>query len=270
MKQILPREQEVRTLCEIVRTHLGLKFGDEKVPLITSRLGKRLRELGVENYKQYLDIVTECSEEFALMLDLLTTNVTHFFREPWQFHFLINSVIPDLKEEKRDKTVRCWSAGCATGEEPYTLGMILREHLPADWMIKILASDISAASLQVGSEGSYRIDQTKEVPKSFLQKYFKPPNKGTLQVAYELRQTVFFKRINLLDDRALPERIMMDFIFCRNVFIYFPKEVQRKVLELFYRHLTPGGYLFLGHSESLDIIEDNRWKGFKGSIYRKL
>lgn len=269
LKQILPTEKEVRTICEIVRTKLGLKFGEEKVPLITSRLGKRLRDLSLESYRHYLEKVTVDNSELDFMLDLLTTNVTQFFREPWQFHFLINTVIPELEAGKKEKTVRCWSAGCATGEEPYTIGMLLLEHLSTEWTVKVLASDVSTASLQVGSEGCYKTEQMKDVPKDFLKKYFEPMDKSTFYVTNNLRKSVFFRRINLMDDQALPARISLDFIFCRNVFIYFPKETQQKVIEGFYRHLAPGGYLFLGHSESLDVVQDQRWKAFKGSVYQK-
>lgn len=256
-------------ICEIVRTRLGLKFGEEKIPLITSRLGKRLRDLGLASYHHYLERVNANSEELDFMLDMLTTNVTQFFREPWQFHFLINTVVPALKEQKKDRTVRCWSAGCATGEEPYTIAMLLLEYLPADWTLKVLATDISAASLQVGSEGVYRADQVRDIPKDYLHKYFRPGDKGSHRVNDALRRAVFFKRINLMDEQALPPRIQMDFIFCRNVFIYFPKENQQRVLTHFHRRLNPGGYLFLGHSESLDVGTDRRWRGYKGSVYQR-
>ncbi|MGI5871866.1 MAG: CheR family methyltransferase [Bacillota bacterium] len=269
LKQIIPTGEEVRAICEIVRTKLGLKFGDDKVPLITSRLGKRLRDLRLESYRHYLEKVMAEKEELDYMLDLLTTNVTQFFREPWQFHFLLNHVIPELRTRKKEKTIRGWSAGCATGEEPYTIAMLLLDYLPAEWSVKVLASDVSASSLQVGAEGCYKAEQMKDVPKDFLKKYFEPVDKHTYQVTGRLRQSVFFKRINLMDDQVLPSRIVLDFIFCRNVFIYFPREIQQKVIDTFFRHLAPGGYLFLGHSESLDVARDRRWKAFRGNVYQR-
>lgn len=266
--QILPDEKDIKAICHLMQARLGFKFGDEKVPLIISRLGKRIRELKLTSYQQYIQRITLDSSEETICINLLTTNVTQFFREPWQFHFVIQNVLPHFLETKQDKTLRCWSAGCATGEEPYTLGMVFYEHLPRNWRVKILASDVCTASLQTASEGIYPKDLVKDVPKDLLSKYFTASG-NTYKVSNRLRQSVWFKQINLIEGSLLPSRIILDMIFCRNVFIYFTKETQKKVLDVFYRYLMPGGYLFLGHSESIDTQLDRRWKPMKGNVYQK-
>ena len=266
--QIAPNINESEAICQLVQNKLGFKFGQEKIPLVMSRLGKRLRDLGLTSYNQYLQRVENDSDEQTVMLNLLTTNVTQFFREPWQFHYLIDVVFPQLLT-KRDKTVRCWSAGCATGEEAYTLGMLFLEHFPRDWTVKVLASDVCTASLQYGSEGVYTREQVQDVPKALLDKYFTRQGQD-YRVNEDLRRMVFFKKVNLFDTKSLPPRVILDFVFCRNVFIYFTKETQKNAVDLFCKHLTPGGHLFLGHSESIDLIKDRRWMGLKGCVYRKV
>lgn len=268
MRQIVPDNQELGAICQMVQSKLGFKFGREKVPLVISRLGKRLRDLGLDSYGQYLQRVKMDPNEETVMLNLLTTNVTHFFREPKQFQYLIDQVFPELLA-KKDKTVRCWSAGCATGEEAYTMGMLFREHFPREWRIKILASDVCTASLKYGSDGLYTREQIQDIPKALLEKNFIRQGQD-FRVAEDLRRMVFFKQINLFGPKVLPSRIIMDFIFCRNVFIYFTKSTQKNAVELFFQHLAPGGHLFLGHSESIDTAQDQRWLGVKGCVYRKL
>lgn len=269
MRQITPGEREVKEICDRVQTKLGLKFGHDKVPLIMSRLGKRLRDLKLDAYTQYIQLLNIDPDEETVMLNLLTTNVTTFFREPWQFHFLVGTVFPLLQRTKRNQKVRCWSAGCATGEEAYTLGMLLMEHFPADWDLKVLASDVCTASLQYGAEGLYTQEQLRDVPKALLSKYFIRQNAQTYKVSDALRKTVVFRQINLIDEQLLPSRIQMDFTFCRNVFIYFSKETQKQIIRQFYQHLSPGGHLFLGHSESIETTEVSEWKALKGCVYQK-
>jgi chemotaxis protein methyltransferase CheR len=265
----LPNQREFKTICELVNTKLGMKFGEDKYPLITSRLGKRLRDLGLQSYRPYLELVMRDKDEETVMINLLTTNVTQFFREPWQFRYLQETLVPAIIQNNRNKTIRCWSAGCATGEEAYTLGMILLDTLPSDWNVKILASDISTSSLSYGSQGIYTNEQIRNIPDTYLRKYFTAADPGTFRVTDNLRQTVFFRRVNLNEIAALPQNIVVDFIFCRNVFIYFTKETQARAIDLFYAHLSPRGHLFLGHSESIDCLRDPRWESLKSCVYRR-
>lgn len=266
---VVPHERELKMICNMINSKLGMKFGEEKYPLITSRLGKRIRDLGLKSYQDYLELVKRDQDEETLFFNLLTTNVTYFFREPWQFEYLKEMILPSMVETIGDKTLRCWSAGCATGEEAYTLGMILLDVLPRDWTVKVLASDICTSSLNYAAQGIYYKEQTQNIPDVYLKKYFVPVSSDTVRVSDSLRKAVIFRRINLNDASVLPATLKVNFIFCRNVFIYFTKEARARVVNLFYEHLMPGGYLFLGHSEPIDCSNDPRWESLKGCIYRK-
>jgi chemotaxis protein methyltransferase CheR len=240
----------------------GIKMPPSKKVMLESRLQKRLRTLGIGSYHEYFEHIQsrEGHGELVHMLDAVTTNKTDFFREPGHFQFLTNSVLPaflDGRGEMRSSEhyFRIWSAGCASGEEPYTLAMVLADfsdHHP-DFRFAVLATDISTKVLDRAREAVYDEDRTSGVPLPLKQKYFlrsKDRRRGLLRIVPDLRAIVQFQRVNLMDEGLVaPEPF--DAIFCRNVIIYFERGTQERLLQRFCRMLRPGGYLFLGHSESI-------------------
>lgn len=264
-----PTDREINEICRIINSNLGFNYSSQKRYLIESRLAKRLTELNF-NYRQYLEFLQREPAEQSILYDLLTTNVTSFFREPEQFEFLRKSLLPQIKATKKNRRLRCWSAGCSSGEEAYSLAITCLESLDTNWDIKILATDISFDKLQKASSGLYSKEQVAVIPAVWRSKYFQADDEEkALRVVPELREKVFFRRANLLANQDLPASIRLDIIFCRNVFIYLSKESRQKILTNFFRRLTDNGYLFLGHSESINLSADLRWDTYGNSIYLK-
>lgn len=220
-----------------------------KEDLVKSRLQKRIRELGLGGFGDYLELVSGDPAEHYRMVDLLTTNKTSFFRENEHFEFMRARILPGLRSGR----ARVWSAGCSSGEEPYTIAMVLREGLGAACGdVKVLATDLSARVLEKAKAGVYDEEGLREVPPGLLAKYFAPASaagRGSYAVRPELRSLVAFASLNLMAE--WPMRGPFDLIFCRNVMIYFDKRTQEDLVNRFYGLLKPGGYLFVGHSESL-------------------
>jgi chemotaxis protein methyltransferase CheR len=234
-------------------------------------LNKRLIELKLDNYQAYLDLLAIDPSEFNRLVSLVTTNVTSFFREAHQFQTLRQKLLPSLiASNQRVKKVRCWSAGCSSGEEAYTLAIVMNEALGEGWDLRVLASDVSIAKLQEGMAGEYHLERLGGIPIELRDKYFTQlkGNPNYYKVKPELREQVNFQKINLVDRMNIPDSIRFDLILCRNVFIYLAQPAQERVVQGFYRYLKKGGYLFLGLSESLNY-GDPRWISCKGSIYRK-
>lgn len=267
-----PSDREVEEICRLINTNLGFKYNISKKYLITSRLNRRLVQLKLESYQEYLEYLRTHPEEQGILFELLTTNITSFFREPKQFAYLQTRLLPKLKKERKNGAkLRCWSAGCSSGEEAYSIAISCLETLGATWDVRVLASDINTARLKIGAEGKYPAEQLKTVPPELLRKYFLAltEEKGFYRVTPELRKKVFFRLMNLLDDQSLPPFIRFSIIFCRNVFIYLNDQAKQKLLDIFYRRLNPGGHLFLGHSESINTSMDRRWLPLGNSIYHK-
>lgn len=249
----------------------GISLNEQKQSLLESRLAKRLRELGLETFSQYYDKVTvdPTQEEFTRMLDLISTNKTDFFREPKHFDFLRDVILPELMPQKR---IRIWSSACSTGEEPYTIAMTLFEgvHNPLEWDFKILASDLSTRVLAKASAGVYDEDRFRDVPPTMLRRHFLRgcgESKGCYKVKPHLASMIRFRRLNLMDD-DFPIKNPLDLIFCRNVMIYFDRPTQETLVNKFYRYLKPGGYLFIGHSESLQWVK-HAFKALEPTIYQR-
>lgn len=272
-KPILPpTNQEIEEICRIINETLGFNYGSQKKYLIESRLNKRLLKLGIDNYQTYLAHLEQDAGERYILCELLTTNVTSFFREPVQFEYLADTLLPRFATEKKGpKKLRCWSAGSSSGEEAYSIAITCRETLGNNWDVKVLATDISVEQLKIGSVGSFPREKLASVPPQWRAKYFRPDqaNPDHFQVIPELRNDVLFRVANLLDNDSLPSRIRLDIIFCRNVFIYLSKEARTQILDYFYHRLHTEGYLFLGHSESIDTTSDHRWLSLGKSIYQK-
>jgi chemotaxis protein methyltransferase CheR len=238
----------------------GIVLADVKKVLVEGRIRKRVKMHGLSSLGEYIDYLFSekgLKEELIPLIDVVTTNKTDFFRENQHFEFLTGSVLPELFSLHR--TANFWSAGCSTGEEPYTLAIVLNEFYGSNNSLRyqIYASDISTEVLQRAFNGVYENEKVEPVPAALKNKYFmrsKDPNKQIMRVVPELRSRVSFLRINLLEElNEIPGQ--MDVIFCRNVIIYFDKATQAKVLGNLIKKLVPGGYLFLGHSETIMGIE---------------
>ncbi len=241
-----------------IYNELGIKMPPEKQVMLQSRLLKRLSELKINSFKEYLDFVfSKASKDHELikMIDLVTTNKTDFFREPGHFEFLADHVLPELIESKKKRKIKIWSAGCSSGEEPYTLAMVLTDYLRDHPSVEfeILGTDLSMRILEKAYYGVYATDRVANLPLSIKQKYFlksKNPEDKTVRVVKNLRSKVTFQRMNLMDG-SYPVDYDFDIIFCRNVIIYFERDTQEKVINKIMNHLRPKGYFFIGHSESL-------------------
>ncbi len=251
--------------------HCGIRMRAGKEGLVRARLAKRLRAVGVSDFDAYLDIVTRdpAKREFTEMVDVLTTNKTSFFREAAHFDYLQDVILPAATTP-----LRFWSAGCSSGEEPYTLAMLVNECLPAASVkgAKILATDISHRVLATAKAGRYSADALAEVPSPLLQKYWRTASATTgattSAAQYEaqpaLRDLIQFGRLNLMEQ--WPMRGPFDAIFCRNVMIYFDKATQQSLVERYWALLRPGGHLFVGHSESLTGMT-HRFRYVQPAVY---
>jgi chemotaxis protein methyltransferase CheR len=250
--------EEFRLFQQHVRREAGIQLSDAKRPLLVGRLSRRVRELGLPSFRAYYRRVTEDPAEAVRLLDLLSTNQTSFFREPLQFDFLERRLLPEIRRQgqqgEREKRLRVWSAACSTGEEPFSLAMVLLEAFPegSGWDLDVLATDVSTRVLDHGREAVWAIEKTAEIPDRLLRRYMlkgRREQEGKVKAGPELRALVRFARLNLNAETPLPGPF--DLIFCRNVLIYFGKEEKRRVLHRLFDRLVPGGCLFLGHAESL-------------------
>ncbi|MBN9117979.1 MAG: hypothetical protein J0I06_02225 [Planctomycetes bacterium] len=262
------RDDEFEAVRRLLYDRTGIALGDSKRDMVCSRLAKRLRHHGLASFTDYLRLVRAADDEGQEFINCLTTNKTDFFREAHHFQFLRDTVIPGARAKGR--RLRIWSAGCSTGEEPYTLALTLREHCPAaeGWDVRVLASDIDTAVLAAAERGVYDADRA-DVPPELLRKYFlrgTGPRAGQVAVRPELRDLIAFRQINLTAD-PWPIRTRFDVIFCRNVVIYFDRDTQRRLLTRFAEHLAPDGYLFMGHSENIHWMADT-FAPLGGTVYR--
>lgn len=262
---------EFQQIQSLVYEKAGITLSEQKQSLVVSRLSKRIRQLDLPSFQAYYDLVSSGNdqEELTQMLDLMSTNKTDFFREPVHFEFLKEKIIPTLSQAKR---VRIWSSASSTGEEPYTIAMTLLDSVPdpRTWDFKILASDLSTRVLDKASRGVYEEERVTNLSDTLIKRHFlrgKGNQAGFVKVKPHVRELVTYRRINLMDE-AFPIRTSLDVIFCRNVMIYFDRPTQSRLMAKFYRYLNPGGYLFIGHSESLQWI-DHPFAYVAPTIYQK-
>jgi chemotaxis protein methyltransferase CheR len=259
---------------EMVFQHAGISLTEAKSDLVYNRLSKRLRLLKLKTFREYFQYVEEVGEqEFVNLINAITTNLTSFFRENHHFEYLAKTVFPELLKKNRDsKRIRIWSAGCSTGEEPYSLAMVVRENIPlqAGWDVKILATDLDSNVVATGKEGVYDAERIDDLPVERIKRYFlsgKDEQQGKVRVSKELKELITFKQLNLMHD--WPMKGPFDIILCRNVVIYFNKDTQRKLVGRYENMLSNKGYLFIGHSESLYKLTD-RFELIGKTIYRKV
>ncbi|NTV52948.1 MAG: protein-glutamate O-methyltransferase CheR, partial [Candidatus Firestonebacteria bacterium] len=266
-------DQQLDEISRVVKKVTGINFNDNKRELIKARLGNRLRQLGLSDYAEYLEyLYRKNSGEFEFLVDALTTNVTSFFREYRHFEFLAQQVLSPRVKDRQSQKMRIWSAGCSTGEEPYSIALTFMQTVPEAqvWDFKILATDISANVLARAKQGVYAAGTAASIPENLLNQYFGPvdgASENRLLVKPRVRALVQFARLNLM--AAWPMREPFDVIFCRNVMIYFENDVREKLVRKFWELLAPGGWLFVGQSENLLNVRDY-FKFIEPAIYRKL
>ncbi len=262
-EQTIPLPDDIfRLLRDFIHGYCGIFFDDGSKFLLERRLMRRLEQRRLRSFEEYYHFLRydrKREEELAVLVDNLTTNETYFFRESPQLRAFSEEILPELREVLADrKVIRIWSAGCSTGEEPYTIAILLLESGDwwRDWQVEILGSDINQRVLHTARKGVYKKSAHRVTSPEMLGKYFTEEEKGNYRIADRVRKLVSFSYLNLLDPYKTSLISNMDIIFCRNVIIYFDKEAKKKVIESFYEKLRKGGYLLLGHSESLINISN--------------
>ena len=250
-------EPELQRLSRLLYDASGITLHDGKGPLVVARLQKRLREQGYRSFAEDLDAVERDRTGAALteLVDAMATNHTSFFREPQHFAYLHASILPQVRARRVPAPLKVWSMPCSTGEEPYSLAIsLLDAGLPAGFTI--LASDLSTKALRRARDGVYRQQTVAALPKTVLRRHFERgagAEDGLVRVSASVRRQVAFRRLNLIDLADLGHRF--DVVFCRNLLIYFDQAAQQRSIAALERHLAPGGYLFISHSESLNAVK---------------
>lgn len=255
---------QYEAVCRRLYDLCGISLKSGKEELVQSRLSKRVSALQLKNFDEYLSYVERDSNELVQMIDALTTNKTSFFREPQHFKFMSDVVLPNFHGDG----LRIWSAACSSGEEPYSIAITLLESSsnPAKKDVKILATDISTRVLEKARRGVYENEVLHDVPANRRQKHFTAFSPSTSRVNDNVKKMISFARLNLMGAWAMKGQFNV--IFCRNVMIYFDKETQTKLVNRFYDYLVPGGYLFIGHSESF-IGVSHRYNYVQPAVYQK-
>ncbi len=272
------KDREFQRFSAFIYDKVGITLPPTKKTMLEARMQKRLKVLGLSGFEAYADFVFSReaqSSELVHLIDVVTTNKTDFFRESDHFDYLAKIVLPVIIKSRSDcirEPVRIWSAGCSSGEEPYTLAMVLSElaETRRDFRFSILASDISSRILEQAIQAIYPDDRIEPIPDRLKKKYLLRSHDRTssvVRICPEIRELVTFRRINFMDG-DLGVRQKMDIIFCRNVVIYFDKSTQQTLMGKFHRQLQDGGCLFLGHSESLNGLNVN-FQSVASTIYRK-
>lgn len=245
-------------LRRLIRAEAGINLPPAKRLMVETRLRRRVKELGVASFREYCRHVTSAasgSEELVRLLDAVSTNKTDFFREPAHFAFLRDRLLPEWCARNSGQVFRIWSAGCSSGQEPYTMAMVLSDYSRGErgFSFEILATDLNTEVLEEARRAVYRSAEAEKIPAEFRRQYLlasKDRASGLIRVAPEIRRLVEFRRLNFVeDDYGLAD--YFDAIFCRNVIIYFDRETQSGILSRLARCLRPRGYLFMGHAESL-------------------
>jgi len=256
-------------ISKLIYRLCGIDLKENKKALVRARLVKRLRSLKMSTTRQYMRYLESKDglKEMGCLVDVMTTNKTSFFREIEHFKFLGSRVLPELKSQR----LRFWTSACSSGEEPFSLSILLREKIPDIALrdIKILATDISKQALEKAHKALYRKAAMVDIPPHYLEKYFIQERNGQgiiYRVKDNVRALVKLAWLNLLE--AWPMKGAFNVIFCRNVMIYFDRQTQERLINRFWEILEPGGYLFVGHSEGLSAIS-HRFKYIKPAIYRK-
>ncbi len=263
MRDFTLTEKDFNRIRKLVIEHTGISLSDAKRNLVYGRLAKRLRKVEIGDFGSYIQLLESPAgeSELAHFTNAITTNLTSFFRENHHFDFLKSTVLPGLLRENSDtKRIRVWSAGCSTGEEPYSIAMAIREVIPESkkWDIKILATDLDTNVLAHASSGVYTLERLNNVSDARMKKWFlrgKGKNEDSVKIRPELQELISFKQLNLMKD--WPMRNQFDIIFCRNVVIYFDKPTQKILFKRYHGVLRDTGHMFIGHSETMFKVSDD-------------
>lgn len=264
-------QQDFLRLVQFVKKNYGIDLS-KKMQLIMGRLSNTIISMGYTSFTDYIDHILSSKNpaDLEVMLNKLTTNYTYFMREEAHFNFFRDTILPYLLSTKKNKVLSIWSAGCSSGEEPYTISMIIKETLGAQaalWDTRVLATDISQNALRAAKEAVYDEDSLKNLSSAWKSKYFvKTAQEGAYSVAPAIKSNVIFQTFNLMD--PIRFRLKFDVIFCRNVMIYFDQNTKDGLIQRFYDATAPGGYLLIGHSETINK-EKTPYKYLMPAIYRK-
>lgn len=263
-------DQEFLSLTSFMHKKFGIDLSKKRV-LIEGRMSNTLQERGIKSFHDYLEILfaDKSGAEMTILLNKLTTNHTFFMRENEHFQFLTEQVLPYFESTRSSRVLRIWSAGCSSGQEPYTMAMAIHEYFgsrKSSWDTVILASDISENALEKAKRATYTADDLKDVPPTWQKKYFTDLHNGSFQATEALRKEVVFRSINLMEPFSFKQPF--DLIFCRNVMIYFDSPTKDKLISKFYDWTADGGFLFIGHSENVNK-ENTRYRYIKPAIYQK-
>jgi chemotaxis protein methyltransferase CheR len=261
---------DFNVLRKMSNEYSGIQVPDERFDMFYSRLSKRVRKLGLNDFKEYCAYLRSNHEdEFTEFINAITTNLTSFFREQHHFDFLRKIIVPELlSRNKNTKEINVWSAGCSTGEEPYSIAMTLLESVPKDWKVKILATDLDTQVLHTASTGVYTEDRIADLPTDILKRWFlkSKTSPNHVKVKADLQDIIQFKQLNLMQE--FPMKTPFDVIFCRNVLIYFDRETKAALAKRYAKLLVSKSWLFIGHSESLNQIS-NEFELVSTTTYRK-
>ncbi|MGL5255933.1 MAG: CheR family methyltransferase [Proteocatella sp.] len=264
-------KKDFLALVKFVQENYGIDLS-KKEQLIVGRLQFTVIEKGFKDFSEYVNhiIKNKNIDDIEVMLNKLTTNYTHFLREEKHFEYMKNVILPHLETTKKDRVLSIWSAGCSSGEEPYTMTMVLKDYFSkksGNWDTRVLATDISQNVLNKAQTATYDEQDLENIPNEWKSKYFiKDSKTGIYKISQEVKDNVIFRTFNLMD--PIKFKLKFDVIFCRNVMIYFDKPTRAALIKRFYEATNPGGYLFIGHSESLSR-DDAPYKQVGPSIYRK-
>lgn len=266
-------DEEFHALAAYIKNHSGIHLREEKRTLLSGRLNGILTERNIESFTQYYKLLQEdrSGRELSTLIDRITTNHTFFMREAQHFDYLKEKVLPEVTRSIRDRDLRIWCAAASTGEEPYTLAFLLDEFFgekAGQWDKRLLATDISEHVLAKAKQGIYSQEQVSTLPKRWVLQGFDRLQTGQYRIKESCRTSVIFRRFNLLEG-IFPFKKKFHVIFCRNVMIYFDAKTKQALVEKLYDSLEHGGYLFIGHSESIDR-EKTRFQYIKPAVYRKI
>ena len=268
-KEFTMREEDFDFLADLAYSTSGIVLGEHKKELLYSRIARRIRALKLTSFSDYCSYIQSHQEqELSNFLNSITTNLTSFFRESHHFEFLAKELVPEFKKRSSSQPIRVWSSASSTGQEPYSIAITLYKHLNASHKnVKILATDLDSNVLNKGRSGEYSLDEIEQMPRDYLRYFERNERAGVGRVKQDIRDMIQFNRLNLLG--PWPIKVQFDVVFCRNVVIYFNKETQKQLFTRLADQIVNGGYLIIGHSESLVSME-KRFRSCGRTIYQKI
>lgn len=268
-REFLMTQQDFDQIVKIAHQTTGIVLSDHKKEMVYSRLARRIRRCKLSSFAEYLAHIKNDPVENNEFINALTTNLTSFFRENHHFEHMLSTSLPDLaRRNNGTKRIRVWSCAASTGEEPYSIAMMLKEHgFDRTWDVKLLATDLDSAVLDTARAGIYNEDRVRGMNPKWRDKYLSRLADGSYSVNDDVRKLVSFKRLNVLE--RWPMKGQFDMVFCRNIVIYFDKDTQRVLFDRIANQMAPESWLYIGHSETLHRVTD-RFSGLGQTMYRKV